>query len=220
MSAIGTSRSRQNRAATGSGTRDTQSRANGSLARGLAFAGLLSAAVFLALTIVQAPATAAAGGGLSFDGGTPRERSTVRSALEASAFDWNVIAGHVTVHIKAGGCYAGKGQIWLDPQMLADGREAWGAIQHEFAHQVDYFLLDDRTRRKLTGVLGAKLWWPGSRSFPHNEYGAERFASTLTWAYWPSPHNSLFRQAHTEATAMPVLEFRRMLDTLVDPEQG
>jgi len=125
----------------------------------------------------------------------------------------------VTVHIKAGGCYAGKGQNWLDPQMLADGRDAWGIVQHEFAHQVDYFLLDDRTRKELTGVLGAKLWWPGSRSLPHDAYGAERFASTFAWAYWPSAHNSLYRRVHSEATAMPVLKFRRLIDSLLDRER-
>jgi len=186
----------------------------------LAFAGLLAAAVFLALAIVQAQATAAPRGGFSFDGGSQRERSTVRSALEASAFDWNVIAGHVTVHIAAGGCYAGKGQIWLDPQMLAQGRDAWGVIQHEFAHQVDYFVLDERMRRELTGVLGAKLWWPGAGSFRHDAYGAERFASTLAWAYWPSPHNSVYRRAHAEATAMPVLKFRRLMDALIGSRAG
>ena len=215
MSPQGISRSRRNRTATGSAARENQSRANGSLARGLAFAGLLAAAVFLVLAIVEAQATAAGRGGFSFDGGSPRERSTVRSALEASAFDWNVIAGHVTVHIKAGGCYAGKGQIWLDPQMLAHGRDAWGVIQHEFAHQVDYFLLDDRTRLKLTGLLGAKVWSPGGRIYRHREYGAERFASTLAWAYWPSAHNSVYRRAHAEATAMPVLKFRRLINTLI-----
>jgi hypothetical protein len=61
MSALGTSRHR----------------ANGSLARGLAFAGLLAAAIFLALAIVQAQPTAAARGGFSFDGGSLRERPTV-----------------------------------------------------------------------------------------------------------------------------------------------
>jgi hypothetical protein len=186
----------------------------------LAFAGLLAATVFLVLAIVQAQATAAASGGFSFDGGSPRERLTVRSALEASEFDWNVIAGHVTVHIKAGGCYAGRGQIWLDPQMLAHRREAWGVIQHEFAHQVDYFLLDDRTRRKLTRLLGAKAWSPGGRIYPHGEYGAERFASTLAWAYWPSARNSIYRRAHAEATAMPVLKFRRLMGALIGSQAG
>ena len=186
------------------------------LGSGLAFVGLFAAAAFLVLAIVQPDANAAARGGYSFDGGTPRERATVRSALEASAFDWNVISGHVTVHIRAGGCDAAKGQIWLDPAMLAYGRNAWGVIQHEFAHQVDFFLFDNRTRRKLTRLLGAKAWWPGVGGLPHDKYGAERFASTLAWAYWPSPHNSLFRHAHAEATAMPVLRFRRMMDALIE----
>lgn len=186
------------------------------LGSGLAFAGLFAAVAFFVLAIVQPEATAAARGGYSFDGGTPLERATVRSALAASAFDWNVISGHVTVHIKAGGCDAAKGQIWLDPGMLAYGRDAWGVIQHEFAHQVDFFVFDNQTRLKLTRLLGAKAWWPGDESFRHDEYGAERFASTLAWAYWPSPHNILFRYAHAEATAMPVLKFRRLMDALIE----
>jgi len=104
--------------------------------------------------------------------------------------------------------------------VLVHGRDAWGVIQHEFAHQVDYFLLDDRTRRHLTGLLGAKVWSPGGRIYPHREYGAERFASTLAWAYWPSAHNSVYRRAHAEATAMPVLKFRRLMETLVGSRAG
>jgi hypothetical protein len=100
--------------------------------------------------------------------------------------------------------------------MLAYRRAAWGVIQHEFAHQVDFFLLDKRTRRKLTRLLRAKASWPGDGRFAHDSYGAERFASTLAWAYWPSPHNSLFRHAHAEATAMPALKFRQMMDALIE----
>jgi len=202
--------------ASGSTRKTSRSPRTAGLGSVSALVGLLTAAAVLVLAVVQSEATAAARGGYSFDGGTPRERATVLSALRASAFDWSVVSGHVTVHIKAGGCNAAKGQIWLDPAMLASGRDAWGVVQHEFAHQVDFFLFDTRTRRELTGLLGAKGWWPGDRRFSHDEYGAERFASTLAWAYWPSRYNSLFSHAHAEATAMPVLRFRRMMGALIE----
>jgi hypothetical protein len=63
-------------------------------------------------------------------------------------------------------------------------------------------------------VLGGKTWWPSGR-WRHDQYGSERFASTLAWSYWPSPHNTLARYAHGEATAMRPSAFRRLVSRLL-----
>jgi len=180
------------------------------------FAVVAAAGAFLALAVPRPPAQAQViRAGYSFDGGTPRERATVRSALAASAFDWRVVGREVTIHIiRSGGCSATPGQIWLDSRMLAHGRDAWGVVQHEYGHEVDYFLLNAESRARLETLLGGKTWWPDGR-FRHNQYGAERFASTLSYAYWPSPHNMLLRGARAEATAMGPARFRRALSRIL-----
>ena len=100
--------------------------------------------------------------------------------------------------------------------MLAHGRDAWGIVQHEYAHEVDYFRFDAAIRARLDRLLGAKTWWPNGR-FRHDQYGAERFASTLSYAYWPSRHNILLRGAHAEATALPPARFRRVVEAVLLP---
>lgn len=169
------------------------------------------------LAVPRSPIAARpAGNGYSFDGGSGVERATVRSALAASAFDWSLVPGHVTIHIVGRGrCAASKGQIWLSSSLLSLGQASWGVVQHEYAHQVDFFLLDDSERARLDRLLGGRAWWPGREVIRHNQYGAERFASTLAWSYWPSPHNSLIRFARAEATAMPPARFRRLLARLI-----
>jgi hypothetical protein len=154
--------------------------------------------------------------GYSFVGGTPSEHATVKKALAASSFDWRVLPGRVTIHIGPGGaCSASEGQIRLGSAMLAHGRAAWGIVQHEFAHQVDFFLLSPAERTTLEKQLGGEAWWAGREGFRHDELGSERFASTLAWSYWPSPYNTLARYAHVEATAMPAARFRRLLNRLL-----
>jgi hypothetical protein len=133
-----------------------------------------AAGAFLALAVPRPPARAQViRAGYSFDGGTQRERATVRSALAASAFDWWVVGREVTIHIiRSGSCSAVPGQIWLDSRMLAHGRDAWGVVQHEYGHEVDYFLLNAESRARLETLLGGKTWWLDGR-FRHNQYGAE-----------------------------------------------
>jgi len=180
------------------------------------FAVVAAAAALLALAVPRPPARAEAiRPGYSFDGGTARERATVRAALAASGFDWRAVPAEVTIHvIPGGGCSAVPGQIWLGSEMLAHGRDAWGVVQHEYGHEVDYFLLGSRVRARLESLLGGKTWWPDGR-FRHSEYGAERFASTLSYAYWPSPHNVLLRDARAEARAMSPARFRRALGRIL-----
>src|SRR5205809_3896896 len=153
--------------------------------------------------------------GYALAGGTKRGRATVRAALAASAFDWALLRGRVTIHSGCGtGCHAAPGLVWLDSAMLAHGREAWGVVLHELGHEVDYLRFDGATRARLNRVLGGKTWWPNGR-FRHDQYGAERFASTFSYAYWPSPHNMLNQKARREATAMPPKRFRRLLQAVL-----
>ena len=63
-------------------------------------------------------------------------------------------------------------------------------------------------------ALGGKTWWPNGR-WRHDQYGAERFASTLAWSYWTSPHNTLARYARAESTAMRPAAFRRLVNRLL-----
>jgi hypothetical protein len=82
------------------------------------------------------------------------------------------------------------GIIELDTRLLQAGRFALGVIQHEYAHQVDFFLLDDAMRARPAGRLGGESWWQTSAGFAHQALTSERFASSLAWAYWPSPDNA------------------------------
>ncbi len=181
-----------------------------------ALLAVLVAAVSLAFALLSSPSNAqAVPTGYVFVGGTAHQQATVRNALKASSFDWTLVPGQVTIHIAPGGSHATKGDIWLDPKLLGRGRPAWGVIQHEYAHQVDFFLFDATVRARLTKLLGAKTWWAGRPGLRHSQLGCERFASTLAWAYWPSKHNTLIRLAHAESTAMPPAQFRRLLDSVL-----
>ena len=177
---------------------------------------VVGSAALLAFALLSSPSEAQAQPtGYSFANGTAGQQATVRAALEASSFDWTLVPGEVTIHIAKGGSYSTKGNIWLDTALLSHGRAAWGVIQHEYAHQVDFFLFDATVRARLTKLLGAKTWWSGRTGLRHSQLGCERFASTLAWAYWPSRHNTLIRLAHAEATAMPPAKFRRLVDNLL-----
>ena len=174
-----------------------------------------AAATVLALA---APSTARAGGGFYiFDGGTPAQRSEVRSGLEASAFDWSIVHAMITIHIRRGiESEATPGHIWLDSDLLGAKRFAWGVVQHEYAHEVDFLVLTDDQRDALAGGLGGAVWCCAAPGLRHDELGCERFASTLAWAYWPSPENSMrpFNSAD-ESAALPPAEFRALLTQLL-----
>jgi hypothetical protein len=164
-----------------------------------------------------APA-AAAGGHYAFDGGTAAERAQVSAALSASAFDWSIVPAQITVHIARGATSsAGPGEIWLDADLLDAGTFSWGVVQHEYAHEVDFLLLDDTERASLLRVLGGRTWCYGdSQALPHAAYGCERFASTLAWAFWPSPENCM-RPARSqgETSAFPTATFRMLVRRLL-----
>jgi hypothetical protein len=166
---------------------------------------------------ISAQPALAGGGNYVFDGGTRAERAQVRAALAASLFDWSVVPERIIIRIAAGlGCSAQAGAIELDSGLLHAGRFAWGVIQHEYAHQVDFFLLDDAMRARLAGALGGESWWQTSAGLAHQALTSERFASSLAWAYWPSPDNAL-RPASTgyEAGALAPADFRLLLGAVL-----
>jgi hypothetical protein len=179
---------------------------------------LLTAAV---VALLLPGAATAAGGSYTFDAGTAAERATVHSALEASSFDWGLVPATVTIHIQRGhASEASRGEIWIDADLLDAGRFSWGIVQHEYAHQVDFFLFDDATRAALAPVIGGSAWWAPDRAAlapngrtAHGQLSSERFASTLAWAYWQSPGNSMRpRSRADESAAVAPARFRALVE--------
>jgi hypothetical protein len=180
---------------------------------------LATFAVALALT----GSAQAAGGHYTFDGGTRLQQTQVKKALDASSFDWNIVPETIVVHIVRGhDSEATRGEIWLDADLLSSGSFSWGVIQHEYAHQVDFFLLDDAKHAQL-GALGGKVWWGSNGlagapngTLAHGELTSERFASTLAWAYWPSTQNAMRPASATdESAAMAPAAFRALLSQVL-----
>jgi hypothetical protein len=178
---------------------------------------ILTVLTLLAVSWALAAGAQAAGGTYTFAGGTPREQATVRQALNASSFDWGLVPGTVTIHLVHGqDSYATPGDIWLDADLVDSGRFGWATIQHEFAHQVDFFLLDDAKRAVLGSALQTTDWCYGVQGLQHAQYGCERFASLVSWAYWQTPDNALRPTSATdEAGAMAPAAFRALLATLI-----
>jgi hypothetical protein len=169
------------------------------------------------LAAVLAQSALAAGGSYAFAGGTAKQQATVRAALGASSFDWSLIPRTITVHIGAyGTSYSTYGDVFVDGSLLDSGRYALGTVQHEFAHQVDFFLLDDAKRALLRQLLGGADWCYEAAGLAHSDHGCERFASELAWAYWPSADNSMQpSETNGESRGMPVAAFRVLLAQLV-----
>src|SRR5207302_436540 len=154
-----------------------------------------------------------------FDGGTPYEQQQVRQALAASSFNWSVIPGQVTVHITPLPISeAIPGAIFLDPALLDSGRFSWGVVQHEYAHELDFALFDDAIHAQLETALGGTAWCYQDSATPleHKQYGCERFASTLAWAYWQSPDNCMKPAAiGGESGGISPPAFRTLLTSLL-----
>ena len=171
---------------------------------------IVSAAVVLAF---PGPALAI-GGNYVFSGGTAYERQQVVDALAVSSFDWSVVPQQISVVIEpTPSSEATPGTIYLDASLLDSGEFSWGVVQHEYAHEVDFELLNDGDRAELDAALGGSVWWPDeSPGLQHSQYGCERFASTLAWAFWPSARNSM-RPADigVESAGMAPGPFRALL---------
>jgi hypothetical protein len=173
----------------------------------------------LALMLAFAPAAHAAGGHYVFDGGTRAQHGQVTAALNASSFNWSVVPGPVVIHIAAGTSpHAVAGQIWLDPSLLESGRFAWGVVQHEYAHQVDFAVLTDPMRAELHLLLNGTSWW-GSIS-NHAQLDCESFADSIAWAYWPSPDNVMKPDGQSGKAGQVVpADFRAKLGALLHLDQ-
>jgi hypothetical protein len=155
----------------------------------------------------------ASGGNYTVVGGTARDAKQIRKALNASSFNWSLVPAQITIHVAAGSESASTpGHIWLSPELLASGSFSWGIVQHEYAHQVDFFLLGEAQRTLLTQQLHASDWCYGTPGLRHEQYGCERFASTLAWAYWPDRRNSQRpTSAKDESSAMTPARFRGLV---------
>jgi hypothetical protein len=180
-------------------------------------------AVLTAGACLAFPATTAgAGGSYTFDGGTKKERETVVAALQASSFDWSVVPGPIAIHIVKGEPSRSiPREIWLDADLLDAGEFAWGVVQHEYAHQVDYLLLDDAERARLLQQLGGRDWCYSVPGLAHDQYGCERFASTFAWSFWLSAENSMRPARHgDESAAMAPAKFRALISRLTSRTAG
>lgn len=177
------------------------------------FLTLCSAICFFAF----AQSALAGGGNYAFTGGTPKQQAAVRSALDASSFNWGLIPRTIAIHIgPLGDSYSTYGHIYLDGSLLDSGRFSWGVVQHEMGHQVDFFLFDDAMRAQMLTLLGGKDWCYSVSGLKHSEYGCERFASELAWAYWQAPDNSMKPAGpNDEAGAIPAAQFRAALTQLI-----
>lgn len=171
----------------------------------------------LAVCLVLPGSALAAGGDYGFEGGTPKQRAQVRSALETSSFDWGLVPRRVTVHIGAyGTSYSTPGHVWLDGGLLDAGRFSWATVMDEYAHQVDFFVLGPEQRGVLQQQLGAQAWCYELAGLAHGAYGCERFSSMVAWAYWPSAQSSYKPESRLdESASMPAAEFRALLAQLI-----
>jgi len=175
------------------------------------FAGLLLASAAIPSTGL------AAGGNYTIVGGNAFERSQVRQALAASSFNWSVVPGPITITITPEpASQAVPGNIFVDPELLDMGQFSWGVVQHEYAHQVDFALLTDDARAQLEQALGGTAWCYGDAVLPHSQYGCERFASTLAWAFWQSPSNSMSPATiGGESSGMAPAAFRALITAIL-----
>jgi hypothetical protein len=153
----------------------------------------------------------AVGGHYVFAGGSDGARDAVRAALDASRFDWDLVEQEITIRIIDCGCAgANPGESILDEKVLTDPRfgpkYAWGIVQHEYAHQVGFYLLDARARRRVQQWLGGSDWCYEDPDVDHDDHACERFASSLAWAYW-ARHRRNIMVVHTAVTAA---EFREV----------
>jgi len=178
----------------------------------------------IAVALVLAGSCRAGGGNYVFVGGTPAEQAQVRAALEASSFDWGLVPLQVTIHIGRGipQSYSTPGQIWLDADLLDAGTFSWGVVQMEYGQQVQFALLDQAMKARLTTLLGARQWCYESTSLPRGDNGCERFSATLAWAYWPSAANSMKPSGAGDWSAsMNAADFRALLAQLIGaPDPG
>ena len=134
------------------------------------------------------PGTAAAvlNGPITINGGNAYEQTQVRAALRMSTFDYTPVAARVTVTIARNiptSDATSSGVVNVDANLLDAGTFSWGVVQHEMAHEVDFLYFSDADRAQLFSALGGASWWYTAPMLAHGDYGCERFASELSWAF-------------------------------------
>jgi len=176
---------------------------------------LAALAVTIAALVFGTDYAQASGGNYIFDGGTPAEQQQVRLALAASSFNWNAVPAQITITIEPNVISQSvQGHIWLDSNLLDAGQFSWGTVQNEYAHQVDFYLLNDQQRAQLTSALGAVAWCYGDQpGLTLAQAGCERFASTLAVAYWPTPDNCI--ETADDVAQIAPAAFRALLSTMI-----
>ena len=173
---------------------------------------LLAAAGALLFGVADAHAR---GGNYLFEGGSEAARQQVRAALDASDFDWDRVEQSITITISQCGCAgAAPGSIILDESTLVASpfgdRYAWGIVQHEYAHQVAYLLLDEGDVQQAREALGGEDWCYETPGVAHDDHACERFAATFAWTFWPSADNN----QRSEAVMSPKA-FRSLMSRLL-----
>ena len=134
-----------------------------------------------------------------------------------SSFNWSIVPGPITI-TPTPVSEAIPGEIILDSNLLDSGEFSWGVVQHQYAHQVDFALLDDTMHAQLNAALGGTVWCYADSPTPlmHDQYGCERFASTLARAYWQSPENCMKPSYIAgESGGISPAAFRALITTLL-----
>ena len=148
--------------------------------------GRLFVMLALALTVgsVCIEPALASGGRYTVVGGTARNTAEVKKALNASRFDWSLVPEQITIHVVPGKeASSTPGHIWLSPELLSSGMFAWGIVQHEYAHQVDFFLLNDG-RSEDSSPRGC-MAPPGATKWP--AFATIATAASASPRRWPGP---------------------------------
>jgi hypothetical protein len=161
----------------------------------------------------------ASGGNYVFQGGTPYQQLQVRDALNASTFNWSLVTQQITIDIDPSVVQdeSTPGEIFLDPTLLNSGELSWGVVQTEYANQVDFELLPQQDDAQFNTALGGTAWCYGDQAgLQLAQYGCERFAATLTWAYWQSPANCIQpSEVGADAAGMPPAAFRALVASVL-----
>jgi hypothetical protein len=175
---------------------------------------LLAILASAAATFMVAGSASAAGGTYVFDGGSAKEQATVRAGLAASTFNWNLLP-RITIHIAQGtDSFAKPGEIWLDADLLDSGAFSWETVQHEYAHQIDFALLDAPKRAALQAALGGSDWCYETPGLRHQAHACERFADKVATSYRVSTGTAA-RQLASGSAATAAARFRALLTGLL-----
>jgi hypothetical protein len=176
---------------------------------------LLAILASTAATFMVAGPASAAGGTYVFDGGSAKQQTTVRAALAASTFNWSLLP-QIKIHVAKGSdSFAKPGEIWLDADLLDSGAFSWETIQHEYAHQIDFALLDAPKRAALRAVLGGSDWCYETPGLGHQAHACERFADKVASSYRIGTGTTTARSLASSSASTAAAKFRALLTGLL-----